>query len=375
LSGKKKVVLIITKMSQGGAIVVAVDIARGLRARGHDVETWFLYSQDLAYVDEPGAKLILPRPVRSPLDYLRIFAALVSRLRQAKPDAVHGVLPLGNVLGLCAAWLAGCPVRVASQHSVVRVYHPVMRLLDRAMGSLGIYTANVIVSRAMAADFSGYSRGYRDRLRVIENGVPYRAPRFGKAAARREMGLPAGDFLLGHLGRLTHAKNQEFLFELLGRLPGVHLALAGDGENRRWYETLIAEQGLGDRVHLLGGIPPDSVPDFLASLDLFVMPSRFEGLPIALIEAHQAALPCIVSDIPANREVVQTGKDISAILLPTDRPDTWVKTVQELQDDPPRRAALAARAKERANFFGFDRMLKAYEDCFFDDATGNVGGP
>jgi glycosyltransferase involved in cell wall biosynthesis len=348
---------------------VAVDIARGLRARGYHVETWFLYKQALAYEDEPGVSLILPHGIGSPLDYLRIFWRLLGCLRKMRPHAVHGVLPLGNTLGLFAAWLAGAPVRVASQHSVVSAYHPVMRFLDKVLGTLGIYSANVIVSRAMRNDFAGYPEAYRKRLQVIQNGVAARSAKHAKTTAREVLGLPADVFLLGHLGRLTHAKNQEFLFELLARLAGLHLALAGEGENRTWYESLIAEKALGDRVHMLGNIAPDLVPEFLVSLDLFVMPSRFEGLPIALIEAFQAGLPAIVSDIEANREVaISDSGQAAALLLSTEGPEPWLEALEDLRMNAERRADLAAAAKRRGADFELERMVAAYESCFFGES-------
>lgn len=362
----KKAVIIVTKLNQGGAIAIALQVARGLRARGYDIETWFLYKQAAAYEDEPGISLIQPRAVSSPLDYLRIFWRLLRRLRGTRPDAVHAVLPLGNTLGLLAAWLVACPVRVASQHSVVSVYHPVMRFLDKVWGTLGIYSANVIVSRAMEMDFAAYPGSYRKRLRVIQNGVEVRSSGKTKTAAREIFGLPAEVFLLGHLGRLTHAKNQEFLFDLLTRLPGLHLVLAGDGENRAWYERLIAEKAIGNRVHMLGSIASELVPDFLASLDIFVMPSRFEGLPVALIEALQAGLPSVVSDIEANREVALTeAGQAAALLLSTDEAEHWLEALETLKADSVRRTELAAAAMRRGADFGLERMVDAYEDCLF----------
>lgn len=349
-------------------MVVPLQVATALRERGYVAETWFLYEHEPAFENEPGIRVILPRRVRSLVDLVRIFMRLVSAMRAFRPDAVHGVLPLGNAFGLLAAAIIGCPSRVASQHTEARTHSTAMRWLDWLLGTIGVYTRNITVSHAVGRSYAGYPRPYVRRLRVVQNGMRTPKPQRSKAEARAHFGLPVEVQLLGNLGRLAHQKYQDFLFDVMAALPDVHLALAGDGPLREQYEAQIKAAGLTDRIHLLGAVPPEDVPDFLGALDLFVLPSRYEGLPIALIEAMQTGCPVIASDIPPTIEVAMPeGDEVSAVVLSLDSAEPWIEAVRDLFAHPEKLSALAEASRRRGAFFTLDRMADGYIDCLFPD--------
>ena len=351
-------------------MVVPLQIAAALRERGYQAETWFLYRFAPAFENEPGVRVILPRNVRGLLDYVRIFLRLVPAMRAFRPDAVHGALPLGNVLGLLAAAVIRCPSRVASQHSPAATHNIVMQWLDKAWGSVGIYTANIAVSNSVYESYESYPRPYVRRLRVVQNGIRARPPSRTKAAAREHFGLPADARLIGSLGRLAQEKNQSFLVDVLARLPDAHLALAGDGELRPRIEQQARAMGLAARVHLLGAVPPEDVADFLHTLDIFVLPSRFEGLPIALVEAMQAGLPVVVSDIPSTLEVVSTDDGGTAgLVLETRSAESWAAAIRDLFATPGKLRALGEKARRRGGDFSLERMVDGYVACLFPDSS------
>lgn len=368
----RRVLLIVTKLAKGGAMVVPLQVAAALRERGYEAETWFLYQHEPAYENEPGVRVLLPRQARGLLDYVRIFWRLIPAMRAFRPDAVHGALPLGNVFGLLAAAITRCPSRVASQHSPAATHNIVMQWLDKLWGSLGIYTANIAVSYSVKESYKGYPRAYVRRLLVVQNGVRASRPSRTKAAAREHFGLPKDARLIGTLGRLAHEKNQSFLLDVLAGLPDVHLALAGDGELRSQIEQQAHAMGLAARVHLLGAVPPEDVSDFLETLDIFVLPSRFEGLPIALVEAMQAARPIIVSDIPSTLEVVSSeAGDIAGVILGTESPEPWSASIRDLFENPETLRTLADAAKRRGDDFTLDRMVDGYVACLFPDSPSS----
>jgi hypothetical protein len=207
----RRILFIVTKLNQGGAIVVPLQVASALRARGYDAEVWFLYRESPAYEDEPGIRLIFPDRPGGIWTYSRIFFRALRAMQAFRPDAVHGVLPLGNLFGLVGAAVIGCSSRVASQHVPLSWNHPVMRWLDMMLGSIGVYTANIAVSHAVEESFAHHPNPYRRRLQVIQNAVPYRPPQRTRSEARRHFGLPEQAWVLGNLGRLTYQKNQDFL--------------------------------------------------------------------------------------------------------------------------------------------------------------------
>jgi glycosyltransferase involved in cell wall biosynthesis len=366
----RRVLFVVTKLSKGGAMVVPLQVAAGLRKRGYVAETWFLYQHEPAFENEPGVRIIWPHQTRNLIDYLRIILRLIPAMRAFRPDAVHGAIPLGNIFGLLSAALIRCPSRVASQHSPAATHNIVMQWLDKIWGSIGIYTANIAVSYSVQESYKDYPRPYVNKLRVVQNGTRIRRPNRPKSAAREHFDLPRDARIIGSLGRLAHEKNQSFLFDVLAGLPDVHLTLAGDGDLHEELEQQARDMGLADRVHLLGAVPPEDVSDFLESLDIFVLPSRFEGLPMALIEAMQAGCPIIVSDIPSTHEVVSVkGGEAAGIILKTESPKPWIAAIRDLFGDAKKLNDLGETAKRRGDDFGLDRMVDGYVACLFPDSS------
>jgi glycosyltransferase involved in cell wall biosynthesis len=156
---------------------------------------------------------------------------------------------------------------------------------------------------------------------------------------REELQLPAGTPLIGHIGSFTEPKNHAFVIqvfqELSRRLPDAHFLLIGDGALRPRIEAGIRAAGLGDRVHLLG-IRAD-VPQIMAELDLLLLPSLWEGLPVVLVEAQAAGLPCLVSDTVTPEADLETGLVRFASLR--NGADRWaVESLAHLKCSKPSRA-------------------------------------
>lgn len=364
----RRLLFVVTKMDQGGAMSLPLLLAEELRRRGHITEVWYLYRYSDCYDNESGVRVLLPIRISNLGGYFHVFIRLLRAMRKFRPDAVYGVLPLGNIFGLTVAAMIGCPSRVASQHNPARSHHPVMQHLDKLLGAVGIYTTNIAVSHAVRESYKKYPRAYVRRLQVIRNGVLHRAPVCTKVEARTKFGLPQKAWILGNVGRLSFQKHQKFLLDVVAQTPDVHLVIAGEGELRAEYEEQIQKQSLSDRVHLLGSVPDAQMPDFYVAVDVFVLPSRFEGLPISLIEAMNAALPIIASRIPPLVEVLhnEDGRE-AGIILETDSIDPWTKTLRKLMTDPTSTAHWANASLERAKAFSLDHMVDQYEALLLQD--------
>ena len=160
----------------------------------------------------------------------------------------------------------------------------------------------------LAADWLFGAQIPKSKIRIMKNAIEVERFRFDEArreALRHELGLD-GALVLGTAGRFAYSKNYDFLLDVFAgfyrKNPRARLLLLGDGELREDLERQIRENRLEDAVLLLGW--RTNMEAYFQAMDLFLLPSRFEGLGIAAVEAVASGLPCIVSDIRGNRELI-----------------------------------------------------------------------
>ena len=244
-----------------------------------------------------------------------------------------------------------------------------MRLLDRLWGTLGVYTRIVCVSDAVLHSFDDYPKAYRDKLSVVHNGIEWTPSPLSREEARARFGLPQDALVLLALGRMKTQKNYLYLLERVAETPGVLLVVGGDGELRPQVEAKIAELGISDRVRLLGNVEREGVNALYAASDVFVMSSLYEGQSNAVLEAMNAGLPMVVSDIPMNREtLVDAEGSETGVLAPLDRPDVWLAGLARLRDDAAERARLGAAAQALVQRrFSLDAMIDGFERAILAD--------
>src|SRR5436309_14470070 len=189
-------------------------------------------------------------------------------------------------------------------------YGPHMNAFTRlVMAPLVSGTPLIVNSQALAARFRRY------RPRIILGGVDVqrfdRLP--SKEAARHAVGVPPDRTLLVTVGKVIPVKRLEWLMEVVRQLPSVEALVVGgyteEHYSDQYYRTLLASYpDIRDRVHSVGAVTWDQVPTHLAAADIFVFPSKFEGMPNALLEAMASGLPVVVSDIPPHRELIHRAR-------------------------------------------------------------------
>lgn len=189
------------------------------------------------------------------------------------------------------------------------------------------------------------------KISVICNGVDikrYMQP-VDRAAIRRRLDLPAAARLLIVVGTLKPQKGHRYLLETLpeviAQCPELHLLVVGDGELRTELETQARRLGLDGHVHFLGN--RGDVPALLAASDYFVLPSLWEGLPMALIEAMAGGLPVIATEVSGTRQVMLPGE--TGLLVPPGDVDRLRAALLQLVTNPEQARSMGAAARRRVS--------------------------
>jgi glycosyltransferase involved in cell wall biosynthesis len=224
----------------------------------------------------------------------------------------------------------GVPVRIASSHCAFPKLDLLRQLTyDYCRSKINRYATHRLACSIPAGQWLYSGADFQILLNAIETAdfTPNSAYR-EEVRAALELG---DDFTVIHVGRLTSAKNHEFLLdafrELLNTEPSAKLVLVGDGELRSEVEAKAAGLPVGS-VLLLG--TRTDIPRLLQAADVFAFPSRFEGLPVTMIEAQAAGLPCVMSD-RVTGECVVTDLVTS---LPIDDPKRWAEEILAKKHTP-----------------------------------------
>jgi glycosyltransferase involved in cell wall biosynthesis len=292
----------------GGAERQVILLAKGLRQRGWRVSVVALSGTggDAASELIAAGAAFLSLDMRKGLADPRGWIRFNRWLRRESPDVVHAHLPH-------AAWLARWSRLAAPVRVVVDTLH------SSSTGTLGRrlgyrwsgWLANRVtaVSRAVAEAHRSAAMAGEDKLTVLPNGVDMEAWRPDatvRTAVRRELGLHE-EFLWFAAGRLDPVKDYPTLLRAMVEVPeSARLVIAGSGPFESELRRLSREFGLERRVRFLG-FEPD-VRRWMLAADGFVLSSRWEGLPMGLLEAAACALPAVATDVPGTREVIADGQ-------------------------------------------------------------------
>lgn len=280
-----------------------------------------------------GAGVIrVPMPTQLPAFAYRLRRAL----RDNGPyDVVHSHLHRFSGLVLRMARNAGVPKRIAHSHLEIRseVKNGLLRHLYEGLMNrwLDLYaTGGLAASQAAAADLFGPDWQADRRWRVLCCGIdlaPFHSA-VNPAEVHAELGIPEDALVIGHVGTIWEQKNHKFLVEVMAevsrREPRTHLLLIGKGPLLPIITEQVAQSGLTEKV-IFAGYRTD-VPRLLrGAADIFLFPSLFEGLGLALVEAQAAGLMCVFSDIvPQEADVVSTLVRRLSLALP---PSAWAEEI------------------------------------------------
>lgn len=282
---------------------------------------------------------------------------LYQEFRRAKPRVIHTHHFAPLLHSLPGAMLSGGRL-IHTEHGLSIYKASRYRLALRIMSW---FCDAVVVVGDDAAKFMSEKVGIsRRKLRVIPGGVDLTPCAISREEARRRLGLPLDERVAVTVARLSPEKNLLMLIRAFARTHGklnAHLLIVGDGHERAVLEAEVANLGLGAAVTLLG--VRSDIAEILAASDVFLLSSKREALPLAVLEAMAAALPVVATKVGDLAMIVKGGE--TGLLVPPGDECEFANAVFELLSDTSRAREFGARGRKLAEGFSVAAMVSAYE--------------
>jgi glycosyltransferase involved in cell wall biosynthesis len=379
-------ICLITETLHAGVGRHIMDSALALAAKNHDVHV--LYSDRrmdkdfLAAIQSHSGihpvAISMPRGI-CPADVMA-FSRINAYVKAHGPfDVIHGESSKGGGYARLLK-LFGAKTVIYSPHAFVTLSPVVPRFKKLMYHAIELMLAQ-LTSRVICSSYSERDHARRlgipkNKLAVIFNGSdPVETP--GRSHIRAALGITPGTIVVGYAGRMEDQKAPNRLIDaamsLLPKIPQLHLLMVGDGPKREYLEARMKNAGVADRATWLGAV---DARQYMPAMDIFALPSRYEGFPYVLLEAFHAGLPVVSTPVGGALESVVPG--VNGVIVPHDNPEEMAAALQRLALDAGLRQAMSRASRERATKFSVPRMISAIEHLYFESSgrlVGETAGP
>lgn len=346
----------------GGGERHLVDLTKSLAARGHSVYLALIPNSPLiSELSFLPTHQILEVPLRNSMDVSSAMH-LARFAREQSIDIIHSHVARDYPLAAFASARAGNIPYVLTRH-VLFPLKRVQRLILRRASRI------IAVSRSVAASLHEQQVFDADKIVTIPNGI--NIGRFAETAQHRTTDKDVRKLVVGMVGHLAPIKGQENFVRaaaiVAAERTDVDFVIAGEdkartGEHRAAIESLIARLNLNKRIQLRGWL--DDVRGLLASLDLFVSPSRSEPFGLVIVEAMASGVPVVATMSEGAREIIEDG--LTGRLVPLEDPEALAQAIKALLADPAERQRLRVNALNQVQLYSLERMVDATEQLYLD---------
>jgi glycosyltransferase involved in cell wall biosynthesis len=348
---------LVDSLAPGGTERLVVDLARSLQAKGHHVTVICLrksgpLADSLVESDIEVVALEKPEGISLP-----VLGSLTGLLRRQRIDVLHTHNPLVHHYGVVAAKLAGVRVVVNTIHGLINLSRRIgLREIVYALSSLATEKI-VTVCTSGYVHFRDQPLLPKNKLTVVNNGIVLdRFTGISKCSGT--------EVIFGAVGRLVPVKDHETLLrafaQVVNRYPHARLRILGDGPLRSHCEKLAKSLGVADVVQFRGFNP--DVPAFMSELDIFVLCSRSEALPLTLIEAMASGLPVVATAVGEIPNLIRSS-DYGRLCSPG-KPDEMAAAMISLIETPDRQAIGRCAREMVIDMHSIERMTTQYESLF-----------
>lgn len=329
-----RVLQVVTNMDRGGLESMLMNYYRHIDREKIQFD-FLVHRQERAAFDDEiealGGRIYrLPRLVPWSKSYLSALNRFFDEHTGYKVVHVHQDC-LSSVI-LKAAKQHDVPVRIAHSHSANQdknLKYPIKLWYKR---SIPEYATNLFACGKDAGDWMFGGASYQ----IINNAIDVAAYTYDptkRQEMRRQLGLE-NELTIGHVGRFSQPKNHPFLLDiftsLLKKEPDAVLLLVGGGADMPKIQAKAQELGIAERVRFLG--VRSDVADLMQTMDVFVFPSLYEGLPVTMVEAQAAGLPCIISDKVPSECILTEG--VVNIMPLSASPEAWAEKILSMRAVP-----------------------------------------
>ena len=373
MAAQVKVMQIIARMNVGGPAVIVAELMRSLDKSAFDqiLVTGYCDENEADYLDTVATDIKatriagLGRSVSLIAD-LKAFFGLVSLMRKFKPDVIHTHTAKAGVLGRLASLLAGRgAVRVHTFHG-----HLLHGYFSGAITKLVILIEKFFASRTSVLiaigtkvrdDLVAAGIGRADKYRVFFPGLP--APKsIVKASAQSALGISAETLYVTFVGRLTQIKRPDRLLDVASecKTRGLDLRFLVAGEGELFESSTARCQREQLNVTFFGW--RNDIDQIFAASDIAILTSDNEGIPLTLIQAAQASLPIVATNVGSISDIVIN--ESSGYLTQTNAAD-MADAIEKLVRDTQLRKLMGEAGKARAEqYFSLARMVKDHSDLY-----------
>jgi glycosyltransferase involved in cell wall biosynthesis len=327
---------------------------------------------DMSELEQLGVE-VLRLECRSLLSNVA-WARLYTLLRRESIGVLHSHMPRASVPGTVIGRLARTPVIVSHEHTWSFEGRPVRRFLDRNVVARGSDVV-LAVSERDRQQMIDVERMPPERIRVLPNGIP--APSESGASVRSELGVAPEVGLIGAVGRLYAQKGYDDLIRAVALLKDSYAGpfrclIIGHGPEQERLRAMIDDLELASEVQLIGR--RDDIADVVRVLDIAVLPSKFEGSPLAILEYMAGAAPIVATAVGGVPELIEDG--VHGLLVRPEDPRDLAHGIQRLLEDRTlaTRLGAAARERQRANF-DLDVVVRRLEGLYLELYAGSRRAP